>query len=76
MKTISLNVSSVAYKKFQEIAQRQGLPVSELVRRAMDEFIDRNYRQRSSIRNISTIRAGKILRPWKGGDIFKEMVEQ
>jgi hypothetical protein len=76
MKTISLNVSSVAYKKFQEIAQRQGLPVSELVRRAMDEFIDRNYRQRISIRNISTIRAGKILKPWKGGDIFKEMVKR
>jgi hypothetical protein len=73
MKAISLNVSESSYRKFQEIAARQGLPVSELIRRAMDEYLDRNYRARGSILDLPAFASGGILRRWKGADLYDEM---
>jgi len=76
MKAISLNVSEISYGKFQEIAVREGLPVSELIRRAMDEYLERHYRARTSISDLPSFAAGGILRPWKGADVYDEMVRR
>jgi hypothetical protein len=76
MKAISLNVSERAYLKFQEIAARQGLPVSELIRRAMDEYVDQHYRARNSILDLPVFASGGILRPWKGADLYDEMTRR
>ena len=73
MKAISLNVSENSYQKFQEIAARQGLPVSELIRRAMDAYLDRHYRARGSVLDLPAFRSGGILRHWKGADLYEEM---
>ena len=73
MKAISLNVSERSYRRFQEIAERQGLPVSELIRRAMDEYLDRHYRTRVSVLDLPVFTSGGILRPWKGADLYDEM---
>ena len=73
MKAISLNVSPSAYKKFQELAERHGLPVSEVIRRAMDEYLDRHYRVRTSILDLPTFAGGRVLRGWKGSDLYEEM---
>ena len=73
MKAISLNVSRTAYRKFQEIAERRGLPVSEVIRRAMDEYLDRHYRVRTSLRDLPAYPSGRILRRWKGADLYDEM---
>jgi predicted transcriptional regulator len=76
MKAISLNVSETSYRKFQEIAERQGLPVSELIRRAMDEYLDRQYRPRGSVRDLPAFETGGILRHWKGADLYDEMARR
>jgi hypothetical protein len=73
MKAISLNVSPSAYRKFQEVAERQGLPVSEVIRRAMDEYLDRHYRVRTSILDLPVFPSGRVLRRWKGADLYDEM---
>jgi hypothetical protein len=76
MKPISLNVSDSSYRKFQELAARQGLPVSELIRRAMDEYLDRHYRIRASIKDLPTFTSGGILRKWKEADLYDEMTRR
>ena len=76
MKAISLNVSEASYRKFQEIAERQGLPVSELIRRAMDEYLDHQYRPRGSILDLPAFASGGILRSWKGADLYDEMARR
>ena len=76
MKAISLNVSENSYRKFQEIAERQGLPVSELIRRAMDEFLDRHYSARGSVLDLPAFASGGILRHWKGADLYEEMTRR
>jgi hypothetical protein len=76
MKAISLNVSESSYRKFQEIAGRQGLSVSELIRRAMDEYLDRHYRARASVLDLPAFATGGILRRWKGADLYEEMVRK
>jgi hypothetical protein len=73
MKAISLNVSESSYRKFQEIAERQGLPVSELIRRAMDEYLDRQYRARVSVLDLPAFKSGGILKKWKGADLYEDM---
>jgi 16S rRNA U516 pseudouridylate synthase RsuA-like enzyme len=76
MKAISLNVSEASYRKFREIAERQGLPVSELIRRAMDEYLDRQYRPRRSILELPAFESGGVLRQWRGADIYDEMARR
>jgi hypothetical protein len=76
MKAISLNVSEHSYRKFQEIAERQGLPVSELIRRAMDEYLDQHYRARISVLDLPAFASGGLLRHWKGADLYDEMAKR
>ena len=76
MKAISLNVSENAYRRFRQLAARQGLPVSELIRRAMDEYLDRHYRTRGSIMDLPSFASGGILRSWKGADLYDEMARR
>jgi hypothetical protein len=76
MKAISLNVSEQSYRKFQEIAERQGLPVSELIRRAMDEYLDLHYRARISVLDLPAFASGGILRRWKGADLYDDMARR
>jgi hypothetical protein len=76
MKPISLNVSEQSYLKFREIAERLGLPVSELIRRAMDEYLDRHHTVRVSVLDLPAFASGGILRSWKGGDLYEEMARR
>jgi len=41
MKKITLNISTKQHEAFKQLAQREGLPYSELIRRALDEFLRR-----------------------------------
>jgi len=42
-KKITLNVSKKQHEIFQLLAQEEQLPYSELIRRALDEYIERRY---------------------------------
>ncbi len=60
----------------RELAKRQELPASELIRRAMDEYLDRHYVERGSVRNLPRHRTGGIRRIGKGSQIFEEMTRR
>lgn len=76
MKAISLNVSETSYARFREIADRDGLAVAELIRRAMDAYLERHYRERRSILDLPAFASGGIRRTWKGADLFDEMTRR
>lgn len=46
MKRTSLFFSEVQLRELQRLATKRGRPVSELIRQALDEFIDRHTAKR------------------------------
>jgi len=41
MKRITINISDKQHKEFSRIAKEEGLTFSELIRRALDEYLKR-----------------------------------
>ena len=39
-KKIALNISFKQYEKFKQLAQEDGLPYSEFIRRALDQYLE------------------------------------
>jgi hypothetical protein len=76
MKAISLNVSEASYARFREIADHRGLAVAELIRRAMDEYLERHYCARLSVLDLPTFVSGGIRRAWKGADTHDAMTRR
>ena len=44
MKRININISDKQHKEFHRIAKEEGLTFSELIRRALDEYLKRQKR--------------------------------
>ncbi len=51
---ITLNISKKQHKAFHQLAQEDELPYSELIRRALDEYLERRMQDVSSNQNKST----------------------
>jgi len=54
MKKITTNISNKQYKAFHKIAQKEGLTFSELIRRALDEYLERRLKNVSHDTNKPT----------------------
>jgi len=48
MKRITINISDKQHKEFSRIAKEEGLTLSELIRRALDEYLKRQKRYAKS----------------------------
>jgi metal-responsive CopG/Arc/MetJ family transcriptional regulator len=44
MKRITINISDKQHKEFSRIAKEEGLTISELIRRALDEYLKKQKR--------------------------------
>jgi len=53
-KKITLNISKKQHEIFQQLAQEEQLPYSELIRRALDEYIERRFPDVSDYTDKST----------------------
>ena len=77
MKPISLNVSEPAYNAFKHHAANSGLTVSELIRRAMDEYIDRQaVCTASSLNQRPRLFCNGIQKALDRSELFDEMIGQ
>jgi hypothetical protein len=63
MKTITINVSEPVYRDFQEYAKRLDRKTSELIREAMEDYRERRMRPKVSVKSLSPLSLGKVLRP-------------
>jgi predicted CopG family antitoxin len=75
MRPISLHVEDEVYRSLKTLAERMGRPVSELIREAMSEYIDRKIGNGPSLLDIPAHRSGALLKPWTREDLFDEMLD-
>jgi hypothetical protein len=73
MKSISVHVSEHAYEEFKSLASRRGRAVAELIREAMDSYLEAERRSSRSILDLEPLRCGRLLRPWTREEIFDEV---
>ena len=74
MKLISIKVSEKAYAEFKVYAAHRGRPVAEVMREAMDLYIDQQIRSASKLRQIPTTSKPKLKRRWTREEVQEEML--
>ena len=73
MKPISIHVAEGPYQELKSMAARFGRPVSELIRQAMAEYLQRERRSRRSMRDLPAHDSGKLLSGWTRSGLLDEM---
>jgi hypothetical protein len=74
MKLISLKVSEKAYAQFQEYASLRGRPVAEVIREAMDLYVDQKIQPSARLRRMPTTSKPKLKRRWTQEEIQEEIL--
>jgi predicted transcriptional regulator len=74
MKPISVHVSEDTYEELKSLAARSGRPVAELIRRAMDRYVELERRARRSILDIEPHHSGRLLSEWDRSELLDEMM--
>jgi hypothetical protein len=75
MRTITINVSEPVYRDFQEYAKRLDRKTSELIRDAMEDYRERRIRPKLSVKDLSPLSLGKVLKPiGSRDDLLGEML--
>lgn len=75
MRPISLHVEDEVYRSLKTLAERTGRPVSELIREAMAEYIDRKVGHGPSILDLPAHPSGALLKPWTREELLDEMLD-
>jgi len=76
MKTISLHVSEQAYEELKSIAARHQQPVAELIREAMDNYLQRERRLGRSLLDLPAHPSGPLLEAWTREELMEEMMDR
>jgi hypothetical protein len=75
MRPISLHVEDKVYRRLKALAERTGRPVSELIREAMAEYVDRKIGHGPSLLDLPAHPSGALLKPWTRAELLDEMLE-
>lgn len=74
MKAITINVSEPVYREFQRYAESHDRTTSELIREAMEDYLDQKLRRQASLKDLEPISLGRVLRDTATrGDLLAEM---
>lgn len=74
MKTITINVSEPVYRAIQEHGRGTDRTASELIREALALYCEERIRPRTSLRSLSPVSLGEVLRPLAAeDDLLEEM---
>jgi hypothetical protein len=74
MKLISIKVSDKAYSQFKDYAGHRGRAVAELIREAMDFYIDNKIRPVTTLKRMPTTSKPKLKRRWSKEQVQEEML--
>ena len=76
MRTITVNVSEPVYREFQEYARRHDRKTSELIREAMQSYLDSHIRPRPSLNDLKPLSLGNVIQPvGPDDDLLGEMLD-
>ena len=74
MKAITINVSEPVYREFQRYATALDRTTSELIREAMEDYLDQKLSRRTSMKDLEPVSLGRVLRDTTTrGDLLGEM---
>jgi predicted transcriptional regulator len=74
MKAITINVSEPVYREFQRYATALDRTTSELIREAMEDYLDQKLSRRTSMKDLEPVSLGRVLRDTTTrGDLLVEM---
>jgi predicted transcriptional regulator len=74
MKAITINVSEPVYREFQRYAMALDRTTSELIREAMEDYLDQKLSRRTSLKDLEPVSLGRVLRDTATrGDLLAEM---
>jgi predicted CopG family antitoxin len=75
MRPISLHVEDEVYRNLKALAEKTGRPVSELIRDAMSEYLDRQIGRGPSLLDVPAHSSGALLKPWTREELLDEMLD-
>lgn len=74
MKTITVNVSEPVYREFQAYARSRDRTASELIREAMEAYLQQQMRGGTSLRDVPPLDVGKTKKALsRNDDLLGEM---
>ena len=74
MKAITINVSEPVYREFQRYASALDRTTSELIREAMEDYLDEKLKRRASLKDLEPVSLGKLPSDTTTrGDLLAEM---
>jgi len=76
MKAISVHVSEEPYQEMKSLARRRGVPVAQVLRQAMHEYLERENRTGGSVLDLPPHDSGRLRKRWNRSDLLDEMRER
>jgi Arc/MetJ-type ribon-helix-helix transcriptional regulator len=74
MITITINVSEPVYREFQKYASAHDRSASELIREAMEAYLEQRLKRRTTLQDLKPLSLGGILKDFTTrGDLLEEM---
>lgn len=74
MKAVSIHLPEKAYQEMKSLAALRGCPVAELVRQAMEEYLQRERVKGGSVLERPAHESGRPLKGWTREEILEEML--
>ena len=74
MKLISLKVSEKAYADFKHYADHRGRAVAEVIRDAMDFYLDNRIHAVTKLKKMPTTSKPRLKRRWSKEEIQEELL--
>jgi 16S rRNA U516 pseudouridylate synthase RsuA-like enzyme len=74
MKPVSIHLHEKAYREMKSLAAERGRPVAELVRQAMDEYLEKERVKGLSLVDRRPHASGRLLEAWTREELLEEML--
>lgn len=74
MKPVSIHLHKKAYQEMKSLAAQRGRPVAELVRQAMDEYLEKERVKGSFLIDRPPHASGRLLEAWTREELLEEML--
>ena len=76
MKMLTLNVDGLTYAEFKKHAKAQSCPTAEIIREAMNYYLEKAIKKKNSLWELQASSVGRVLRPIESGDedLLEEML--